>query len=251
MLNKIFTAISFLAIAGVSNAQGSFTLTNLITTETTQGTANPPQGTPESGWDYVELNNELVSSSLLPFTFNWNMISKNLPEGWALVGFCDNSVCYSVSSAPGGWEDFDTMTSSQVAPNDTAILHLRIAAPISAENGSANVQFQISTSGQTDTVTYILTKTPTGISVIDPKDARVNIYPNPATNNITVFADRSLKPQSIAIFNVIGRQLSTQNISPNASTTLVDISTLPSGIYMLRIADETGKVITSRKFTRQ
>lgn len=251
MLNKILTAISFLAIAGASNAQGAFTITNPILTETTQGTADPVQGTPESGWEYVQLNNELVSASLLPFTFTWTMISKDLPEGWALVGFCDNSICYSVNSAPGGWEDFETMTSSEVAPSDTAILHLQIAAPVSAENGSANVKFQISTDSQTDTITYILTKNATGISVINAKDARVNIYPNPAANYINVFADKSLHPKSIAVFNILGRQLSTQDIKPNALTTMLDINALSSGMYMLRIMDENGKTITSRKFTKQ
>jgi len=252
MFKKIilFSAVSF-CMSGIVKAQevtsGMFTIESDTVSNTTLGTSETPANNPPD--DCVEIKGSLTNASADPIFFGWKLLfPQDLPEGWVITGFCDNITCWAPN---GSWEQGVEKVSGEVAPGASAPLWLHLAAPTSAANGTGIVRFQVRTTEQTDTVTFILTKNATGISVINAKDSRVNIYPNPATNYINVFADQSLKPKSIAVFNILGRQLSTQDIKANTLTTMLDINALSSGMYMLRIMDENGKVITSRKFTKQ
>ena len=252
MFKKIilFSAVSF-CMNGIVNAQdvtsGTFTIESDTVFSTTSGTSETPANNPPA--DCVEIKGALINADTNPLSFGWKLLfPQDLPEGWVITGFCDNITCWAPN---GSWEQGVEKVSGEVASGASAPLWLHLAAPASAPDGTGIVSFQVRTTEQTDTVTFVLTKNATGISAINAKDARVNIYPNPAANYINVFADQSLKPKSIAVFNILGRQLSTQDIKPNTLTTMLDINALSSGMYMLRIMDENGKTITSRKFTKQ
>jgi hypothetical protein len=65
-----------------------------------------------------------------------------------------------------------------------------------------------------------------------------NIYPNPATSEVTI---TTTVPTSLQIMDVYGRVLSKQDISEGQNA--VDISELPSGIYHLRINNQITKLI--------
>jgi hypothetical protein len=248
----LFSAVSIsLGMMGSVNAQevtsGTFSIAADTVFSTTAGTSETPSNNPPV--DCVELKGTLINEGTEPIFFGWKLLfPQEIPTGWVITGFCDNITCWAPN---GSWEQGVEKVSGEVAPGGSAPLWLHLAAPSSTANGTGIVSFQVRTTEQTDTVTFVLTKDATGINLINAKDARVNIYPNPATNHINVFADQSLNAKSIAVFNILGRQLSTKDIKPNTLTTMIDVSSLASGMYMVRIMDENGKVITSRKFNKQ
>jgi photosystem II stability/assembly factor-like uncharacterized protein len=83
---------------------------------------------------------------------------------------------------------------------------------------------------------------PVGVSNSQHATGLLNIYPNPSYNYIIV--ETSLKG-SLAIFNTRGQELITHQI--HESMTQIDISTLPKGIYFLKLTNErtvqVGKII--------
>lgn len=92
--------------------------------------------------------------------------------------------------------------------------------------------------------------TTVGIEDLFSESIGVEVFPNPATNNVQVnFALAGGRTVAIELFDINGRQV--RNIAMNTGnngvhTGMVDVSDLSSGVYMLRITDSTGRVGTSR-----
>jgi len=76
----------------------------------------------------------------------------------------------------------------------------------------------------------------------------VSVYPNPATDFLTVNSKDQV--QDFRVYNLLGAEVLTGRFSnmKNASNQ-VDISTLPSGVYVLELVSETGSGRV--KFTKQ
>jgi polyhydroxybutyrate depolymerase len=69
----------------------------------------------------------------------------------------------------------------------------------------------------------------------------ISIYPNPAANIVNVTTDGN---SEIAIFNATGKEV--KRISTNESTTAVDISKLPNGMYFIVVNGNAKKLTISR-----
>jgi len=60
-------------------------------------------------------------------------------------------------------------------------------------------------------------------------------YPNPTTAGISFESDINLSNQEVSVFNNAGQLVSKKQISGNNS---VDLSELPTGIYLIRFSDK-------------
>lgn len=78
---------------------------------------------------------------------------------------------------------------------------------------------------------------PTGINNI--KVETLNVYPNPATDNI--YIKNSEKLSELSIYSVNGKMVYNTN---NPSNT-IDISNLTSGVYAIKATDISGKIYTN------
>ena len=67
----------------------------------------------------------------------------------------------------------------------------------------------------------------------------ISIYPNPSKNFINVSILNS-EIKSIEIFNILGKKITSYSFQ-NASQTEVDVTSLPSGVYILNILDISNK----------
>jgi hypothetical protein len=81
-----------------------------------------------------------------------------------------------------------------------------------------------------------------GIDEFNTKADKVNIYPNPAKDNLTIETNTKLK-QSLEIYNIAGQSVYTANI---CNKTSIDISNFQAGIYILKL--NTNKGTEVRKF---
>lgn len=88
----------------------------------------------------------------------------------------------------------------------------------------------------------------TGINNVAKQD-NIVIYPNPARSEVNIVFDRSADIKSIAIYNLIGKAVTVYKVNGNSAK--LDVESIPSGIYFLRMLDGLGHVITTRKFVHQ
>lgn len=82
-----------------------------------------------------------------------------------------------------------------------------------------------------------------GIS--EPQVSTFSVYPNPATDKITLETTGTIEGCKLVLINVAGQELISQQVSERK--TVIDITTLPSGVYFVRLTNErmvkVGKII--------
>ena len=80
------------------------------------------------------------------------------------------------------------------------------------------------------------------VNKIDTKANAFILYPNPAKNTINIRANKGLQGKSIAIFDLMGKKMTSKIISLHNTETSVNISNLKSGLYIVQIKDSSGNV---------
>ena len=85
------------------------------------------------------------------------------------------------------------------------------------------------------------------VSLIDPGQKSLKIYPNPATSYITFDFDKTPeKGYSIQVYSFLGKKMyENQNLT---SKTTVNLSDFNRGVYIYHLIDRSGKIIESGKF---
>lgn len=68
----------------------------------------------------------------------------------------------------------------------------------------------------------------------------INVYPNPARDNITVKPNGDVKVEELYIINNLGAVVLKQKATPANNEQTVNISNLPAGYYILRLSTENG-----------
>jgi ligand-binding sensor domain-containing protein len=73
------------------------------------------------------------------------------------------------------------------------------------------------------------------------------LYPNPADDFITLKMSDGLRNSMVDIFDIQGKKIRTYSINNNRQ--LLDVSSFPSGIYLVKI--QSDKNSTVKKFIKQ
>jgi hypothetical protein len=89
-----------------------------------------------------------------------------------------------------------------------------------------------------------------GIEKIEIINLSFSIYPNPATNQITLEFDMvNMKNVIIEIKNLLGHTLRSINAQQGKSKMEIDVAELPAGLYFIQL--QNGDQLLSRKFIKQ
>lgn len=107
---------------------------------------------------------------------------------------------------------------------------------------NVNYRYTDSLTGCTDTITIsIYVDLCTGVEEYDANDA-VSIYPNPAANQLAV-GNKQLAIMSVEITDLIGRSFYSEKFTNNKEQINVDVSSLPQGMYFVKVKTERGIAI--------
>jgi hypothetical protein len=85
------------------------------------------------------------------------------------------------------------------------------------------------------------------VGINEQQEKKLLLYPNPATDEISVDISEKAYGSNLAIINIEGQQLITRQITE--PKTQIDISTLPSGVYIVRLTGE--RTVTVGKIIKQ
>jgi len=235
-MKKVFTFLSLLAAMSAGN---SYAQTFTIAKDTTY----------VNGSTLIKAHNNITVPVGSAVSIQWAVISSTLPnELMSTIGICDNSDCYGAAQVWPTSYRTSTYDADSTSPFDVAFD--MSATPVGGPY-VLRIRLRTSGGGGTDTVqTYILNRTPS-TSVNNVKSAAdVTLYPNPATSSLNVLFDAASDIKSIAVYNIIGKQVSLFRPTDNAGASL-NIENIPSGIYFVRLMNSHGDVVTTRKFTKQ
>jgi len=94
-----------------------------------------------------------------------------------------------------------------------------------------------------DTSTCTYTPLPSlAISAVNAKGGTVNVYPNPAFDELTI--ENAQPGSAFSILNIMGQTMLSGNIDANKQT--ANISHLPTGSYIIRLKGTDGSTVTQK-----
>lgn len=104
--------------------------------------------------------------------------------------------------------------------------------------------------GEVSRMTYKRAQQSTSTGGPGVLQARVQVYPNPATD-FTTFEVEGLTPGRylLQLINVAGRRVATREFTPfgNQTRLSLDVSELPAGLYLYSLINEQGRRIVTKK----
>jgi hypothetical protein len=103
-------------------------------------------------------------------------------------------------------------------------------------NMQSNVEY-----GFSHKVTAGYVKVPKPLDIVETLHATsLQVYPNPTTGELQITNDE-LGINNVEIFDIFGRKLN--HLITSSSNHLINISHLPSGVYIVKIGTEAGEVV--------
>lgn len=159
---------------------------------------------------------------------------------WSTIFHCETHFEYAVDTvavppaSPAAWKSAtgNSVTVKGLNPNTTYFVFVRDSCGYGLGHTAGN-HFQTQ---------------PLGVQSLKSGQAQITIYPNPATNIIVINAQKtSGKAYTATLIDVYGKTIKTIRLGGDKQ--LIDVSSLPAGIYFIRYADE----VTSQtiKFIKQ
>ena len=85
------------------------------------------------------------------------------------------------------------------------------------------------------------------VGINEQQESRIKLYPNPATDKITVETSGTPQESHLAIVNAQGQEFIIRQITQ--PKTQLDLSSLPSGVYFVRLTND--KTVEVGKFVKQ
>ena len=85
-------------------------------------------------------------------------------------------------------------------------------------------------------------------SVTNPSQLKMEVFPNPVSNFLTIQMDEFQTELSVTIFNLTGQQFNMQELS--GITTTIDLSSLSAGPYLLKISNKDQTILETYKIIK-
>ncbi|WP_276133243.1 T9SS type A sorting domain-containing protein [Polluticoccus soli] len=197
------------------------------------------------GYGTEDVHNDIKNETTGQLSLTWKIISESLPTSWETgFGLCDNVLCYGTNILNG-----TTQTSSPIPASGTMPFKMSMDFT-SVVQGSYDFSVSVSDGTYTDTMTFVVEKFPTSVNSVNRTTDGISVYPNPARDELNVKFNANTGINYITLYNMIGKALTVYKVSASNSAKL-DIQNVPAGIYFIRLTDAQGRVVGTRKFTRQ
>ncbi len=191
---------------------------------------------------------EIVAKSLIHnntndrLTLNWVRVENNIPDGWISL-VCDPELCY-------GPTQNNSPTAIVVNAGESMLLDLHFQAfgidgdgvvdmHIWAPADSANIN---------TSMTYMCDAYAVGIE--DNPASKINIYPNPVRNNLTLDIGLETNVRYVEIYSLIGRKMAHYTIPNNTSAYRINASALPEGLYFVKMLDQNFEQVATKSFAK-
>jgi len=86
---------------------------------------------------------------------------------------------------------------------------------------------------------------PLTVAAEEPQSSAFSIFPNPATDDCTITWGENLRPETVRIFDLVGRLLRSEAVDPSAGQHALQLSGLVSGVYVVELGGVMVRVIRS------
>lgn len=204
--------------------------------------------------DYVNLDDpdfELISYATLKnegseaISIKWERVVIDMPEGWSVL-VCDVNSCYEPIVYSNIADDIGMDAPVPLEPGETTNLDVHIKP--NGISGAGEVRIDVSLADNPDNIliseTYLFDALVS--SWREFSKARLNVFPNPATDYLEV--QGAPGAGRLVISNILGRQMHSFNLAPGGRYYL---GGLPSGLYLASVMNQKGEILKTFRISKR
>lgn len=173
-------------------------------------------------------------------------------QNWVCLGLDGGSaLCYSAypnnpwtTPQPAGHPDSNGDITVGVHPGETAYLSTHVN-PYANMTGSLLIRYYVidDHGANVDSVDVNYITAPLGLKQNRSADLSVNVYPNPATNYLSVAADNVSANATVRMTDVLGKVIYEDNAGASKK---IDVSEFKNGVYLVAVLEDGKAVATKR-----
>ncbi len=192
---------------------------------------------------HLEVKNNTVNSQ----TFSWMLKNYSTPSTNWEVKLCDNKNCYDLLFNPGPYESLN------VSAGDTMDFKFQFSPHCVSGTGDADVLVWL-TGDSANTALMIhftanlIANCPNAITDIPHSNLR--LYPNPVKGTFTVNGLSDAGNLSFEVYNMKGDLVKSSVNSTVGDQIEISIETLAKGTYILKVADEGGRIVATSRLNK-
>lgn len=240
-MKRIFYAASIICSLFATKADAQYT----IEKDTVKGYWAAPGYT-------VDTKMKVTTTGSSTVSFSWYVAGYSDAGGaWKIGNICEPyGNCYSAASTTGLMNGANTFYCS-VPGAKVSSFDISFDGDAAPNGSFAHVVLNVTDGTTTTKPVFVAYKTASGISTAVLKEADVTIFPNPSSTFIDVLYNPAADVKSITLYNLIGKVVNVYKVTDKNSAHCEFPVDMPSGIYIVRVADSRGNVIATRKITHQ
>ena len=140
------------------------------------------------------------------------------------------------------WIYSTDMTSTAASSRRSTVVGLGNTFSYKGFQGTYVRAFITNTYGETCTqpISFV-DKTATDIEEVNASELALIVFPNPTTDDISVFMNDSENESIINVYDLGGKQVASQSVE--GAVTKISASNLPNGMYVVKVGERTAKFI--------
>lgn len=146
----------------------------------------------------------------------------------------------SLPSTAGQWFEVGLPLTAQITAGAVDSIRVFFSSSVPGTTGFAGTVLNV------DGVRFGYVTLPNAIQELADK-LDVSIYPNPASELLTISTAESTEGFTVTVADVTGKIVAAQNLQGNRTT--IDVSEFANGTYIYRIADKAGIIVKQDRFT--
>ncbi len=213
--------------------------------------------TPALGGPYTVYSNikNITGNNL---TIKWKVVACNLPADWLnSLQICDRDNCrpspllWNIATSSG--PSYTPVYHSNAAHDSTELFSVGIDLTTVTSTGTRyyiTINMVDQGSGNyTRNLTIIFNRQNVGVNNVATSASDLLMYPNPAKEELNVVYEGVPDIKNIAVYNIIGKVMAVYHV--NESSANLNLESMPSGIYFVRLLNSQGNVVVTKKFTKQ
>lgn len=203
-----------------------------------------------------KMHSELANNTPGEVELWWKITQVNGPSEW------QPQLC--VNNESGGCFSWDVLSNTAdvlpnpipltIQANDHSIFDMGVRPKSVAGCGT----YEIKVTPMSDTTNVLVTGVYTFKFNVDANcealvsatnnfdKSSVKIFPNPTTDYFTITDNPYV--ESIQVFNIVGKQMA---MIPFQNGNAVNVSSFPNGLYLVRMLDNDGDVLTTTRLTKR
>ena len=199
----------------------------------------------------MKTQSTLTNGSASDVELRWVVTEVDVPDAWQ-AQLCDNNNCYAFGQYTN--VDDDVNVPVELMADSTSILDLGVRHK--GVGGCGTYRVDVTTIQDTTVIlasnTYELRANVDAncnvvtVSTNNFDKVKIKVFPNPTNDYFTITDNAFVK--EVQIFNIVGKQMSAIAFE-NGKT--INVTSLPNGLYLIRMLDEDQQVLKTTRLTKR